>query len=127
MVSPRVRRIAAHDPDSLSILEYFRQIFWSSGIDLPEEGLEAILDEVTIDAIELPAGEKAQMSLQLPAEFVIAFDPVTHAAHFIDVKGDRSRESNETFFVNLSDAVGALIVDGLGVGTIENDDRGWWW
>jgi probable HAF family extracellular repeat protein len=46
---------------------------------------------------------------------------------FIDVKGDRSRESDETFLVNLSDAVGTLIVDGLGVGTIENDDRGGWW
>jgi probable HAF family extracellular repeat protein len=45
---------------------------------------------------------------------------------FVDVNGDRSRESNETFFINLSDAVGALIVDGLGVGTIQNDDRSWW-
>ena len=34
-VSPRVRRIAAHDPDELPICEYCRQIFWSSGIDLP--------------------------------------------------------------------------------------------
>ena len=35
-VSPRVRRIAAHDPHSLPVWEYFRQIFWGSGIDLPE-------------------------------------------------------------------------------------------
>ncbi len=35
-VSPRVRRIAAHDPDSLSEVEYCRQIFWSSGVDLPD-------------------------------------------------------------------------------------------
>ena len=35
-VSPRVRRIAAHDPDQLPPVEYFRQIFWSSGVDLPE-------------------------------------------------------------------------------------------
>ena len=40
-VSPRVRRIAAHDPDDLPLLEYFRQIFWGSGIDLPEENYEA--------------------------------------------------------------------------------------
>src|SRR5580700_6379750 len=31
-VSPRLRRIAAHNPDELSALEYYRQIFWSSGI-----------------------------------------------------------------------------------------------
>ena len=34
-VSPQVRRIAAHDPNTLSIWDYFRQIFWSSGVDLP--------------------------------------------------------------------------------------------
>ena len=35
-VSPRVRRIAGHDPDTLPEIEYYRQIFWSSGVDLPE-------------------------------------------------------------------------------------------
>jgi class 3 adenylate cyclase len=91
-VSPRIRRIAAHDPQSLPPWEYFRQIFWGSGVDLPETGFEEVLDEVTIDAIELAPGEKAQMSLQLPAEFVIVFEPVTHAAHFIGVKGEQTRE-----------------------------------
>jgi len=91
-VSPRLRRIAAHDPNLLPIWEYFRQIFWSSGIDLPETGFEEILEKITIEAIELPSGEKALISLQLPAEFVIVFEPVTHAAHFIDVKGEPTRE-----------------------------------
>lgn len=91
-VSPRLRRIAAHDPHSLPIWEYFRQIFWSSGVDLPETGFEELLEKVTIEAIELPPGEKALISLQLPEEFVIVFEPVTHAAHFIDVKGESTRE-----------------------------------
>jgi class 3 adenylate cyclase len=91
-VNPRVRRIAAHDPQLLSPWEYFRQIFWGSGVDLPETGFEDVLEEITIDAIELPPGEKAQMSLQMPAEFLIVFEPVTHAAHFIDVKGEPTRE-----------------------------------
>ena len=34
-VSPRVRKIAAHSPDQLSPAEYYRQVFWSSAIDLP--------------------------------------------------------------------------------------------
>jgi class 3 adenylate cyclase len=91
-VSPRVRRIAGHEPHLLPVWEYFRQIFWGSGIDLPEVGLEEILEEITIDSIELTPGEKAQMSVQLPPEFVIVFEPVTHAAHFIDVKGEPTRE-----------------------------------
>jgi class 3 adenylate cyclase len=91
-VSPKVRKIAAHDRHLLPVWEYFRQIFWGSGIDLPEEGLEDILEEITIDSIELGPGEKAQMSVQLPPEFVIVFEPVTHAAHFIDVKGGPTKE-----------------------------------
>jgi len=91
-VNPRVRRIAAHDPHSLPPWEYFRQIFWSSGIDLPETGFEDLMEKVTIDSIELPPHQKAQMSLQVPAEFLIVFEPVTHAAHFIDVKGEPTKE-----------------------------------
>lgn len=91
-VSPRVRRIAAHDPHLLPAWEYFRQIFWGSGVDLPEENFEDVMEEVSLDSIELPAGEKAQLSLQMPAEFLIVFEPVTHAAHFIDVKGEPTKE-----------------------------------
>jgi class 3 adenylate cyclase len=91
-VSPRVRRIAAHDPHALPIWEYFRQIFWGSGIDLPEENFVKQMEEFTIDAMEIEPGEKAQLSLTLPADFVILFEPVTHFAHFIDVKGEPIKE-----------------------------------
>jgi class 3 adenylate cyclase len=91
-VNSRVRRIAAHDPDSLPVWEYFRQIFWGNGVDLPEVGFEELMEEITVDSIELPAGQKAQMSLQMPERFLIVFEPVTHAAHFIDVKGEPTKE-----------------------------------
>jgi len=35
-VSPRVRHIAAHDPHTLPIWEYFKQVFWSSGVDFKQ-------------------------------------------------------------------------------------------
>jgi class 3 adenylate cyclase len=91
-VNKRVRRIAAHDPHTLPPWEYMRQIFWSTGIDLPEDDFDQIIDEIVIDSMELPSGERASLSLQLPAEFVIVFDPVTHAAQFLDVKGEPTRE-----------------------------------
>jgi class 3 adenylate cyclase len=92
-VNPRVRRIAAHDPHGLPFWEYSRQIFWSSGIELPEgEEFERLTHQLVLDAIELPPGQKALISLQLPAEFVIVFDPVTHSAQFLDVKGEPTRE-----------------------------------
>ena len=93
-VSPRVRRIAAHDPDGLPIWEYFRQIYWGSGVDfdLPEDSYEQLVQEVCLGAVELPPGERAILSVQLPSEFIIVFEPVTHSAHFIDVKGEPTRE-----------------------------------
>src|SRR6202166_3981976 len=94
-VSPRVRRIAAHDPHSLPLWEYFKQIFWSSGVDCNRESSASLADEVTLDALELPAGEKAVLSLQLPPEFVIVFEPVTHSAQFIDVQGEPTKERQQ--------------------------------
>jgi class 3 adenylate cyclase len=91
-VSPRVRKIAAHNPDELPIWEYHRQIFWGTGVDLPEENFGATCQRLTLDAVELPAGDKAILSLQLPAEFVIVLEPVTHAAQFIEVKGEPTSE-----------------------------------
>src|SRR3954449_9869812 len=69
-VSGRVRRIAAHDPESLSWIEHFRQVFWGTGIDLPEDDrLEPLLEEITLDRLELPAFQKATISLQVPPGF----------------------------------------------------------
>ena len=90
-VNRRVRRIAAHDPNELPLPEYFRQIFWSSAIDLPED-LDRLIQEITLDTVELPAGDKALLSLQLPADLVIILDPVTHTTQFLDVKGEPTRE-----------------------------------
>jgi class 3 adenylate cyclase len=98
-VSPKVRRIAAHDPNSLPHWDYFKQVFWSSGIDLNKNSFASLTDEVTLDALELPAGEKAVLSLQLPAQFIIVFEPVTHSAHFIDVQGEPTKERQQLSLV----------------------------
>jgi class 3 adenylate cyclase len=90
-ISPRVRKVAAHNPDELSAAEYYRQIFWSSAIDLPDD-LEKLLDEVTLEIVDLPPGERAILSLQAPEGTLIVFDPVTHTAQFLDVSGEETSE-----------------------------------
>src|SRR3954454_15573805 len=90
-VSPRVRKIAAHSPDQLSVAEYYRQVFWSSAINLPDN-LDQVLRELTLESVDLPAGERAILSLQMPKGTLIVFDPVTHTAQFIDVSGEEPSE-----------------------------------
>src|SRR6516225_6144257 len=90
-VAARVRRIAAHSPETLPIWEYYRQVLWSSGVDLPE-AFEEAMEKAILDSVELPAGERAQLSLPLPAAYVVVFEPVMHAAQFLDVSGDPTSE-----------------------------------
>ncbi len=99
-VSPRIRRIEAHDPELLPFPEYMRQIFWGSGFDVPDD-VATLMDEISIESIELQPGEKAVLSVQLPEQFVIAFDPVTHATQFLDVGGEPTRErQNLSMIIN---------------------------
>src|SRR5215471_957901 len=98
-VSPRVRRIAAHDPHTLPLWEYYKQIFWSSGIDLNQENFSSLTDQVALETLELPAGDKAVLSLQLPPQLIILFEPVTHSAQFIDVQGEPTRERQQLALV----------------------------
>jgi len=103
-ISPRVRRIAAHDPETLSWIEYYRQIFWSSGVDLPDdEALAKWVEETTLDSRELSPGEKVVLSLQLPKGEVDMFDPVLHVSQHLEVKGEPTRESQSLSFVMTRD------------------------
>ncbi len=97
-VNPRIRRIAAHDPDGLPLAEYMRQVFFGSGVDLPED-IDAAINAVTLDVMDLGPGEKAAMSLTLPEGFIIVFDPVTHTTLFLDVKGEATVERRNVSLV----------------------------
>ena len=90
-VNPRTRRIVAHDPETLPPAEYVRQIFWGSGVDLPDD-IEGAIGKITLDMMELAPNEKAAMSLTLPEGFIIVFDPVTHTTLFLEVSGEPTQE-----------------------------------
>lgn len=108
-INRRVRRIGAHNPEELPFFEYFRQIFWASAFDIPDD-LESLADQLTLDTLELLGGEKALLSLQLPSEFLILFEPVTHSAQFIDVKGEptRERQNLSVLFNEVSPPTGTI-------------------
>ena len=92
-VRPRVRKIAAHTPDQLPAAEYYRQMFWSSAIDIPDGvDVEKLLDEVTLEIVDLPPGDRAILSLQVREGTLIVFDPVTHTAQFLEIGGEETGE-----------------------------------
>jgi class 3 adenylate cyclase len=97
-VTPRVRRIAAHDPDNLSFHDYTRELFFGSGLAVPDD-YAARMEKIMLDALELPPGEKALVSLQLPAGRVILFEPVTHSAQFFEVSGEPTTERRTLSFI----------------------------
>jgi class 3 adenylate cyclase len=95
-VSPAVRRIRAHDPDSLSPFEFYREMFFNQGLVVPGGDLwDTFMKDVAIEAEAIGPLEKVVLSTTLPAEFIIVFDPVTHACTFIDVKGEPVRERRD--------------------------------
>src|SRR3954470_5987373 len=58
-ISPRVRRIGVHDPDSLSFWDYYRQVFFGSGVVVPDQGaFDERIGTLMLEAIELRAGER---------------------------------------------------------------------
>jgi hypothetical protein len=67
-------------------------------------------------------------SAKAPGDFVAAAGQVTIPAGArtgviaISIKGDRKREPNETFNLNLTRATGGGILDGQAIATIRNDD-----
>jgi len=100
-VAARVRKIAAHNPETLPIWEYYRQISLSSAVDLPYN-FERVMEEAILDWVELPPGGTAMLSLPIPAARVVVFEPVTHSAEFLKVQGEETRQrQNMTVVYNI--------------------------
>jgi len=89
-VSPRVRKIPAHDPGALPFWDYYRQVFWSSAVDLSDDGLQKLKSEFTLFGRELKSGEAATVTVEVPEGWVLIFDPVSHFGHYLKVAPERA-------------------------------------
>ncbi len=94
-VSPRVRRIAAHDPDKLPFWDYFRQVYWSTAVDLSDADLQRLIKEFTVYAKALGPGEHATVTFDAPEGWVLLFDPVSHFGHYLKVAPERTGDVQE--------------------------------
>jgi len=110
-VSPGVRHIAGHDPNGLPFEEYLRQIYWSSGINLPEEGYEEVLQEIVMDVVEIGPGERGVISLHLPEALIVVFEVVSHSVQFINVTGEPTSARQSLSLVYGQDHVHSQILE----------------
>jgi subtilisin family serine protease len=83
---------------------------------------QALATSVTVSYSTADGTATAGSDYQAKSGTVTFSAGVTSRTIGIRVYGDRTVEANETFFVNLSNAVGATISDGQGQATILNDD-----
>jgi len=103
-VSPRVRRIAAHDPETLPWIEYYRQVFWSSVVDFPDdETFAKWIEETTLGTLELSPGEKVVLARELPEGFVDVYDAVVNMSLFMEIKGEPAGEGQSLSFIMTRD------------------------
>lgn len=95
-LSPSVRKLALHDAESLGYLEYCRAHYFSSGMQLPTgSAWTELMAKVLLEDEVVGPGERVTLSLKLPNEFLIVFEPITHTTHFLDVKGEPTSERQE--------------------------------
>ena len=87
-VNRRARRIAAHDPEELPFNEYFRQVFWGSGIDVPDH-FEDLIQEIVLENGRAAAWRKGARLAAVAGGIRDSTRPVTHATQFLDVKASR--------------------------------------
>ena len=80
------------------------------------------VEAIAVRVITTPATATAASDYN-SINLVVIFQPGTITRTFdVEIIGDSNLESNETFFVNLSDAFATTIADGEGVCTILGDD-----
>ena len=91
-VSPRVRRIGGAFAGRTAAGRVLQADVLGFGRRSPRGELRSSRRRLRHRPLELAPGEKGALSILLPAEFVIVFEPVTHSAQFIDVKGEPTRE-----------------------------------
>jgi serralysin len=80
------------------------------------------VEAIAVRAITTPGTATASSDYN-SINLVVIFQPGTVTRTFdVEIIGDTNPESNETFFVNLSDSFATTIADGEGVCTIVDDD-----
>ncbi|HEX7723154.1 MAG TPA: Calx-beta domain-containing protein [Pyrinomonadaceae bacterium] len=88
-------------------------------LSAPAQGADVTFDIATADGSATTANND-YVAKSLTSQVIPAGQ--TTYSFSVNINGDNHVEPDETFAVNLSNVAGANVIDGVGVGTIQNDD-----
>lgn len=104
-VSKQFRAISAHEPEGLPLWDYVRQVYWSSGSDLPVDLLPAV-DGIALNSAELLPGTSASLTVSVAEGMVVVFDPVTHSSTLLEIIG-QSQQAAQAIAISIGETMQA--------------------
>jgi len=87
-ITPTIRHIVFHDPDSLPIEDYFLKLF-TKGATFPD-GTKSVdlLQKLTKVLTYLEPNQRKEYELKIPPGFLVGFDRLNHAELFFNISGE---------------------------------------
>jgi class 3 adenylate cyclase len=118
-VSPQLRRVAAHEPERLTASQFYRQMYFSPSLVMPVGAeWDRLMPRITLFTGEVDPGTSRTIDLDLPREFLIVFEPITHAAVFMAVSGEPVEQAQQATVVFTAAGPSPARVDGMRPGPI---------
>lgn len=88
-VDPRIREIAFHNLQSLSIEDYFFKYVFSHGAVYPDgTKIVDVIQKLVKILTYLEPGEKKEFEVEIPAGFLVGYDRLNHAEFLFNVTGE---------------------------------------
>ncbi|MES0490338.1 MAG: DUF5939 domain-containing protein [Leptospirales bacterium] len=89
-VNPSIRKIAYHDPDSLSIEDYVNKYHYSREGKIPDTGetFPEFIHKYIREYVDLKQNEKTEISMEVEEGYLLGFDLKTNAGFCITIEKD---------------------------------------
>ncbi len=98
-ISPAIKEIAFHNPESLSIEDYFFKYVFSDGAKFQDGTKFVDLAKRAVKIVSyLEAREKKKFELEIPQGFLVGCDRLNHGEFFFDVRGEYKPETRHISF-----------------------------
>ena len=98
-ISPSIREIAFHNPETLSIEDYFFKYVFSEGAMFPDgTKFVDLVKKSVIILTYLDAKEKKKFELEIPPGFLVGCDRLNHGELFFNVNGEYKPEIQHLSF-----------------------------